>query len=301
MELCHTPELACEVTMQPIDELGVDAAILFSDILVPLEAMGQRVWFDGGPQLAPPVRSAADVDRLRVDGVADDLSYVYDAVRLIKAGLASRGDLPLLGFAGAPWTLASYAIEGSSSRNHHELKRMMFAEPAALHALLQKLATVVAAYLRRQIEAGADAVQLFDTWGSLLGEARWREFSMQYTAQIMEALADTGVPIIHYVKGYHLLAAAAELPCQVLSVDWTTPLDQVRAHVGNKHALQGNIDPAILRAPADVIEAEVRACLASHPWPGHIFNLGHGITPDATVETVRHVVDCVKRYGGQAG
>ena len=301
MELCRTPELACEVTMMPIEQLGVDAAILFSDILVPLEPMGVKVWFDGGPQIAPAVRSPADVDALRVDGVADDVGYVYEAIGLIRKELASS-ELPLLGFSGSPWTLASYLIEGGTSRNHHELKRMMFAEPDALHRLLDKLATVVSAYLRRQIEAGVHAVQIFDTWGVLLDRPTWETFSGHYTARIMSELADCGVPLIHYNKGTHLLESAAALPCDVVSADWTVDLAALRGKLGPSRGIQGNIDPAVMRAPDAVIEDAVKRCLEAHgPGPGHIVNFGHGITPDANVHSARHLVETVQELGKAFG
>jgi len=301
MELCRTPELACEVTMMPIDQLGVDAAILFSDILVLLEPMGSRVWFDGGPQIDPPVRSPSDVQRLRVEGVADDVGYVYEAIALIRRELEGR-QLPLLGFSGSPWTLASYFIEGGTSRNHHELKRMMYAEPEALHMLLDKLATVVSAYLRRQIAAGVDAVQIFDTWGSLLDEGLWQTFSGHYTARIMRELADCDVPIIHFAKGTHLLDAVATLPCDVISVDWTVDLGRLRGRLGPARGIQGNVDPAVMRAPDPVIEAAVRRCLESHgPGPGHIVNFGHGITPDANVDSAKRLIDAVKEHGPAFG
>ena len=301
VSLMKNPELACEVTMMPIEQLGVDAAILFSDILVPLEPMGVKVWFDGGSQLDPPVRSPADVDRLRVEGVEDDVGYVYEAIGLIRKAIDGQ-QLPLLGFSGSPWTLASYLIEGGTSRNHHELKRMMYAEPAALHALLDKLARVVSAYLRRQIEAGVHAVQIFDTWGVLLDAPRWQAFSGDYTARIMRELADCDVPIIHYAKGTHLLESVAALPCDVVSVDWTVDLQGVRGLVGRDRGIQGNIDPAVMRAPDEVIDDAVKRCLDNHgPAPGHIVNFGHGITPDANVGSAKRLVDAVKAYGPAYG
>ena len=301
MELCRTPELACEVTMMPIEQLGVDAAILFSDILVPLEPMGVKVWFDGGPQIAPAVRSAEDVDRLRADGVADDVDYVYEAIGRIREALAPR-NLPLLGFSGSPWTLASYLIEGGTSRNHHELKRMMYAEPEALHRLLDKLASVVSAYLRRQVEAGVHAVQIFDTWGVLLDRPTWETFSGQYTARIMRELADLNVPLIHFAKGTHLLDAVAALPCDVVSVDWTVDLRALRGKLGPSRGIQGNIDPAVMRAPDAVIEDAALKCLKAHgPGPGHIVNFGHGITPDANVGAARHLVQAIQSLGTAFG
>jgi len=301
LELCRTPQLACDVTLMPIDQLDVDAAILFSDILVPLETMGLEVDFNPGPHIANPVRSGADVDALRVEGAADGLGYVYDALRTIRKALPE--DVPLLGFAGAPWTLATYAIEGGTSKNHHEIKRMMYAEPGAMAALLDKLVEVVIDYGKQQVEAGAEAIQLFDTWGGLLSVEQWKQFSGQYTARIFEGLKDTGVPLVHYVKdGAHLFDALAELPCDVLSVDWRVPLGHVREATGGRYALQGNIDPGVLRAGEDVIRGAVKQCLDSYgEGPGHVVNLGHGITPDVTVEAAKALVDAVKELGPNYG
>ena len=298
MDLCRSPELCTEVTMMPIDQLGVDAAILFSDILVPLEPMGAKVYFDWkGPHVEPPVRTVADIDRMRSSGVADDVGFVYEAVRQIKAALGGR--VPLLGFSGAPWTLATYLVEGGTSKNHHNLRELMYAEPEALERLLDKLTTVIIDYLRNQIAAGADAVQLFDTWGGALTEAQWRRFSGRYSQRVFEALADTGVPRIHFVQGgAHLLAATAEFSCEVLSVDWRQPLSQILEITGGRYALQGNMDPGVLRAPAPVIAQEVRAVMDSYgTGPGHIMNLGHGITPDVTVDAARAMVDTTQSYG----
>jgi len=302
MELCRTPQIACEVTLMPIDQLGVDAAILFSDILVPLEGMGLDVSFgDGGPRVAPPLRSEADIDRLAVDHAADDVAYVYDAVRVIKDALGGR--VPLLGFAGAPLTLASYAIEGGSSRHLHELRRLMYDAPEALERLLDKLTTVIARYVRHQVVAGADAIQLFDTWGGAFTEAQWRRFSLPYTRRILEALRETGVPTIHYALGAsHLIPALSELPCDVLSVDWREPLAAVRARTGGRFALQGNVDPGVLRAEPRHIRAAVAACLEDYgPGPGHILNLGHGITPDVTVDAARTLVAAAQELGAARG
>ncbi|MCB9728607.1 MAG: uroporphyrinogen decarboxylase [Deltaproteobacteria bacterium] len=301
MDLCRTPEAACEVTMQPIDELGVDAAILFSDILVPLEPMGVRVGFEHGPVVEPAVRSVAAIDALRSEGVADEVPYVYEAVRLIRRELGGR--LPLLGFAGSPWTLASYLVEGGSSRNLHELKHLLYAEPAALERLLDKLTDVVIAYLGRQIDAGVDAVQVFDSWGGVLDEVTWRATSGRTLARIVEALAPTGVPVLLYVHGGpHLLGALSEMGATGLSVDWRVPLSEVRRIVGPGTALQGNVDPGILRAPVPVIREAVAQCLASHgPGPGHIMNLGHGITPDATVAAARAFVEAAQEFGPAYG
>ncbi|PIE18746.1 MAG: uroporphyrinogen decarboxylase [Proteobacteria bacterium] len=302
MELCRTPRLACDVTLMPIDQLGVDAAILFSDILVPLEGMGLEVYFDSkGPHVSPPARTAADVEGLRVEGAADAVGYVYDAVALIKRELDGR--VPLLGFAGAPLTLATYAVEGGTTKHKHELLRLLYDAPEALHALLGKLTDVVIDYLGRQVDAGADAVQVFDTWGGQLTLEQWRLFSQPYTARIFEALRAKDVPTIHYaLGGAHLLEGLAELPCDVLSVDWRQPLSYVRQRTGGRYALQGNVDPGVLRACPDVIHGAVRACLEDFGRnPGHILNLGHGITPDVTVDAARSFVEAARAIGPELG
>lgn len=301
LELCRSPQLACDVTMMPIDQLDVDAAILFSDILVPLETMGLDVDFNPGPHISNPVRDGAAVDALRVEGAADGLGYVYDALSTIKKALPE--DVPLLGFAGAPWTLATYAIEGGTSRNHHEIKRMMYADPGALSALLDKLVEVVIEYCKRQVAAGAEAIQLFDTWGGILTVEQWKRFSGNYTQRIFEGLADQGVPLVHYVKdGAHLYDALTALPCDVLSVDWRVPLGHVREATNNRYALQGNIDPGILTAGTEHIRTAVKNCLESYgPGPGHIVNLGHGITPDVSVQAAKDLVQAVKDFGPAYG
>ena len=301
MELCRSPDLCCRVTVQAVDELGVDAAILFSDILVPLESMGVEVSFRNGPCVEPAARTVEAIDGLRVEGVAESVGYVYDAVRTIRQALAGR--VPLLGFSGSPWTLASYLVEGGSSRHLHELKRLMYEEPAALERLLSKLASVVIDYLRMQIDAGVDAVQIFDSWGGALAEPEWRQFSGRFTQEVLTALRDTGTPRIHYINGGgHLLEATAELDCEVLSVDWRTPLSEVAQRTGGRYALQGNLDPAILRASPEVIRAGVQQTLDSYGnRPGLVFNLGHGITPDATVGAAQALVKAVHDLGPAYG
>ena len=304
MELCRSPDLVCEVTLMPIEQLGVDAAIIFSDILVPLEPMGTKVHFDGkGPHVEPAVRSVADIDRLRgaAEGVAEDVSFVYDAIATTRRALDPA--IPLLGFSGAPWTLASYLVEGGTSRHHHELKRLIYSEPAALERLLDKLTGVVIAYLRRQVEAGAQALQVFDTWGGLLDAERWQRWSRPYTQRVFQGLADLDVPLVHYVNGgAHLIEAMDGLACDVLSMDWRVPLGEVRARTGSRYALQGNIDSAVMRAPLPGIEREVIRCLDAYgPGPGHIVNFGHGITPDAAVEAARALVEAAEALGAAYG
>jgi len=260
--------------------------------------MGLKVSFDGrGPHVEPPVRGMEAVDALVVDGAADALGYVYEAIEKIKKTLAGR--VPLLGFSGAPLTLASYVIEGATSRNHHEIKRLLYQEPEVLEALLERLTRVITRYLRLQIEAGCDAVQLLDTWGGILTLPQWRRFSQKYTARVMRDLADTGVPVLHYLKGgAHLMEGMCELPCDVLSMDWRESLGTLRERVPTRYALQGNLDPGVLTASPQVIEGAVIHMLESHGGqPGLIVNLGHGITPDVSVAAARAMVDAVKAHG----
>ena len=303
LEICQRPALSCEATMMPIDQLGLDAAILFSDILVPLIPLGLDVQFDeGGPQIRPPVRTAADVARLDaidLEAALGQVDYVFEAVTLIKKTLAGR--VPLLGFSGAPWTLATYAVEGSVGRNKHALRRMAYDAPDALHALLGRLADLVAGFLARQIAAGAQAVQIFDTWGGLLSVADWQVFSAPYTRRVIEAIKPLGVPIIHYaLDASHLVSAIAELPCDVLSVDHRESLAAIRARTGGRFALQGNVEQGVLTASPAAIARAVEACLADYgAEPGHIVNLGHGITPDATVEAAQCFVRTAQAAGAR--
>ncbi|WP_426663065.1 uroporphyrinogen decarboxylase [Rhodanobacter aciditrophus] len=303
MDLAQHPEFACEVTLQPLDRFALDAAILFSDILTIPDAMGLGLSFahGEGPQFARPVRSAADIAKLAVPDMDGELRYVTDAVRLIRRELAGR--VPLIGFAGSPWTLACYMVEGSGSRDFARLKALCWNEPALAHRLLDVLARSVAAYLAAQAAAGAQALMIFDTWGGLLGPAPFREFSLRYMAQIVAALkADPHareLPVILFSKGAGAhLAGMAESGCAALGVDWTIDLADARRAVAGKVALQGNLDPAILRANPAVIRREVRAVMDSYGnHPGHVFNLGHGVTPETDPEHVRVLVDEVHTYG----
>ena len=303
MGLAQNPEFACEVTLQPLDRFELDAAILFSDILTIPDAMGLGLSFaqGEGPQFARPVRSAADIAQLAVPDMDGELRYVMDAVRLIRRELAGR--VPLIGFAGSPWTLACYMVEGSGSRDFARLKAMCWNEPALAHQLLNVLARSVTAYLSAQAAAGAQALMIFDTWGGLLGPAPFREFSLRYMAQIVAALkADVHareLPVILFSKGANAhLAAMADSGCAALGVDWTIDLADARRMVNGKVALQGNLDPAILRASPEVIRREARAVLDSYGnHPGHVFNLGHGITPEVDPGHLRVLVDEVHAYG----
>ncbi len=298
LEMCQTPELAAEVTLQPVNALGVDAAILFADILLPLIPMGIQLEYAAGegPVIHNPVRSAADVQALRAFDPREGLSYVMAALGLVRRELA--GKVPLIGFAGAPFTLASYLIEGGSSRNYLRTKQMMYADPAAWHALMERLAEMTADYLSAQVEAGAQAVQLFDSWVGALGPEDYREYVMPYSRRIFQALSKTGVPAIHFAAGAgHLLALMHAAGGDVIGLDWRTPIDQARPVVGERTALQGNLDPAALFAPLPELERRVRAILQqAGGQPGHIFNVGHGILPETPVENVRAVVQMVHEW-----
>ena len=305
MEICRRPELALEATLMPVEQLGVDAAILFSDILVPLEPMGLAVHFgEAGPEVER-VRSAEAVAALRTD-VVDELAFVFEAVRQIKAALQARSPeapLPLLGFSGAPLTLATYAVEGGTTRNKHALRKLIWDAPEVLHALLRKLTEVVTPYCIAQIDAGADAIQLFDTWGGSLTEAEWRVFSMPYTNEVFQRVraARPGVPLIHYaLEAAHLVPALGELSCDVLSVDWREPLSVVRAKTGGRYAHQGNVDPGVMVASDAAIRRAVAMCLDDFgAVPGHIVNLGHGITPDASVAAAQAFVAAAQEHGAR--
>ena len=302
MALCKNTELACEVTLQPLERYPLDAAILFSDILTIPDAMGLGLYFaEGeGPRFRQPVRNAADVEALPTD-VMPGLGYVTDAVRMIRSELDGR--VPLIGFSGSPWTLATYMIEGQSTRDFKIIKSMLYAEPALLHQLLEKLAIAVSDYLNAQIDAGAQVVQVFDTWGGVLSDAAYQEFSLQYMKMIVENLKRDGadgspVPIILFTKGGGpWLEAIADTGCDALGLDWSVNLGAARARVGERVALQGNMDPAILRAPAEAIEAEVQRLLESFgDGSGHVFNLGHGITPDIDPEHAGAFIEAVTRH-----
>ena len=291
--LCRTPELACEVTLQPIDRLGVDAAILFSDILVPAESMGFKIDFNPGPVLDRAVRSRADVDAVRTPDGPEVAPYVYDAVRLIRKELDGR--VPLIGFAAAPWTLAVYLVEGRGSKHFDQIKRMIFGDPAAAHALLEKITTVTIGYLREQVAAGAQALQLFDSWAGILGPAEYREFALPYAERVLQAIADLDVPRIYFaLNNAHLLDEVGTCSADVLGMDWRVPLDEANRRLGGRFALQGNLDPCTLMATPDTIRERARAVVeAGRQAPGHVFNLGHGILPDTPPEHAVALVEAV--------
>lgn len=285
MDLCRNTELACEVTLQPLERYPLDAAILFSDILTIPDAMGLGLYFEEGegPKFKKPVRTSADIAALEVVNTAKDLSYVTDAVTTIRREL--NGRVPLIGFSGSPWTLATYMIEGGSSRDFARAKEMLYNRPEDMHQLLTVLADSVIDYLNAQIRAGAQTVQIFDTWGGALSHTAYREFSLQYMARIVDGLIKEQdgrqVPVILFTKGGgQWLEAMADSGATALGLDWTTDIAQARARVGDRVALQGNLDPSILLANPQRIREEVAAVLAGYgKGSGHIFNLGHGITP----------------------
>lgn len=299
LKLAQTPELACEVTLQPIQRFDLDAAILFSDILTIPDAMGLGLHFvDGeGPKFSFPVRSAADIDKLGAPDPEVSLRYVMDAVRLIRRELNDR--VPLIGFAGSPWTLACYMIEGEGSRDFARAKALALNDPRAMHKLLDVTARAVAAYLAAQARAGAQALMVFDTWGGLLAPAMFIEFSQRYLAQIASLLREDiharDVPLILFSKGANAnLEALADTGCAALGLDWTISLNEARRRVSDRVALQGNLDPAVLLSSPNVIRREARRVLDDFgPHPGHVFNLGHGITPNVDPENVRVLVDAV--------
>lgn len=295
LELCHKPEVACEVTLQPIDRLGVDAAILFSDIMIPLEGMGCRVEFNPGPVMEP-IRTRAAVDALRVCRPEEDVPFVLEAVRMIRRELA--GKVPLIGFSGAPFTLAAYMVEGKGSRDFANLKGMMFAAPDLFQDLMTVVSDTVIAYLNAQAAAGAQALQLFDTWGGILSPADYRRYVLPHSKRILASL-DKSVPVIHFVKGAGLmLDIVREAGGDVLGLDWHIDLaDAIRA-VGPGFSVQGNMDPAYMFAPAELARRTAREIVEKgRAARGHVFNLGHGIMPMASVDTARAVVEAVHEAG----
>jgi uroporphyrinogen decarboxylase len=294
LELCKNPEAAAEVTLQPVTRLGVDAAILFADILLVLEPLGLGLRFAAGdgPVIDQPIRSREDVERLPEVDAGDCLGYVLETVRLVKQELAGR--VPLIGFAGAPFTLASYAVEGGGSRNYLRTKRLMYSEPAAWHRLMERLGGLVADYLNGQIAAGADAVQVFDSWVGHLGPDDYRAFVLPHMQALFGRLAP-GVPAIHFGTGTAgLLELMRDAGGDVIGLDWRISLADGWRRVGDQRAVQGNLDPAALLAPPSVIREKVREVLAQAAGrPGHVFNLGHGILPETPVDHARLVVDLV--------
>jgi uroporphyrinogen decarboxylase len=302
LDLCTNPELACEVTLQPLRRFDFDAAILFSDILTIPDAMGLGLYFTEGegPKFTHPVRTAADVNKLPIPDPDTDLRYVVDAVRLIRKTL--QGSVPLIGFSGSPWTLATYMVEGGSSKSFQKVKGMMYEQPKLMHVMLDKLAQSVAAYLNAQIEAGAQAIMLFDTWGGMLTTEDYLEFSLYYAKQVRAQLKTNvdgqQIPTILFTKGGGLwLEAMADSGYDALGLDWQTDIGWARHRVGDKVALQGNMDPISLYASPDVIAEKVKAILHKYgAGSGHVFNLGHGILPDMNPDHVKAMVDAVHQH-----
>jgi len=293
LEMCRTPELATEVTLEPVDALGVDAAILFSDLLLPLAPLGVPFDFRSGdgPVIETPLRSAEQIAALRDFEPREELAFTFAAIRLLRRQL----DVPLIGFAGAPFTLAGYAVEGGHSTHFAHVKALMYEQPSAWHQLAELLARVAADYLRAQAEAGAQALMLFDSWVGVLNEADYREFVLPHVKALFALLADSGTPLIHFGTGTsHLLAALREAGGDVIGVDWRVPIDAAWQSVGADVAVQGNLDPTLLLAPRERLLAGVDDVLARATGrAGHVFNLGHGILPATPVENVRAVVERV--------
>ncbi|THG77802.1 uroporphyrinogen decarboxylase [Pseudomonas sp. A-1] len=305
MSLCMNPQLACEVTLQPLDRYPLDAAILFSDILTIPDAMGLGLYFESGegPRFKKRIDSMADIDALPIPDPEKDLGYVMDAVRTIRREL--NGRVPLIGFSGSPWTLATYMVEGGSSKDFRKSKAMLYDNPQAMHTLLDKLAQSVTTYLNGQIRAGAQAVQIFDTWGGSLSDAAYREFSLFYMERIVHGLIreheGREVPVILFTKnGGQWLEAMADTGATALGLDWTCDIRNARARVGDKVALQGNMDPTVLYANPSAIRAEVARILERFGHgSGHVFNLGHGITPEVDPAHAGVFIEAVHELSAQ--
>ena len=296
LTVCRTPELAAEVTLQPLRRFALDAAILFSDIMVPLDAFDIAMTFEPGPKIADPIRTRAQVDRLQARPIADAVPFVADTIRLLRRELDGR--TPLIGFCGAPFTIAAYLVQGEGKEGFGAIKRMMYREPATLHALLDKLTAVMADYLRLQIDAGAQAIQIFDSWAGILDEPFYREFALPSVRQLIAAVQERGVPAIYFLNGApHLIeTAVAERP-DVLGVCWRQSLASIAARIPDQIALQGNLDPHVLFADPVVVFDHATAILRSMAnRPGHIMNLGHGILPETPIVSVEALIDAVHSF-----
>ena len=298
IELVTTPHLAAEVTIQPVDRLGVDAAIIFSDILVIPEAMGlpYEMVEKVGPRFPETIKTEADIKRMTTDGIEEKLNYVMEAISITKKEL--NGRVPLIGFAGAPFTLFCYMIEGKGSKTFSKPRGLLYENPKLAHQLLQKITDSTIIYLKAQIKAGADIVQVFDSWAGVLGLEQYKEFSLQYIRQIVEAINE--VPTIVFGKDQHAARADfGKLPCNVVGLDWTMPIEESRKLIGNDKILQGNLDPCVLYGSYETIEAETKKMLTSFDKDGkgkHIANLGHGVYPDLDYNKVKHFIDTVKAW-----
>jgi len=303
MNFCKNPELACEATLQPLARFDLDAAIIFSDILTVPEAMGVDVEIapNVGPIIHNPIRSMQDVEKLKTNDAQESLSYVMEAIKLVRHEL--NGKVPLIGFAGSPWTLACYMIEGHGSKTFNAPRSMLYREPETLHVLLSKLAIQTVDYLNAQIRAGAQAIMVFDTWGGLLTPEMYQQFSLQYMSKIADGLLrefeGNKIPLIFFTKnGGQSLEIIAKSGCDAIGLDWTADIADARKRVGNQVALQGNLDPAVLFAKPPVIRAVINGIMEAYgPHPGHVFNLGHGIDKATPPESVAVMVEAVHEFG----
>ena len=298
LELCKTPELAAEVTIQPIDYLNADAAILFSDILTPVEPMGLKLDFVPGPVFENPVRTEADIDALRIPVMEEDVPYVLETIKILRREFEGR--VPLIGFGGAPFTLACYMVEGKGSKDFAQIKRLMYGAPELYAKLMDKITEMDRQYLNAQIAAGAQTIQIFDTWGGIVTPLDYEKYILPYTKKLIDGL-DRTVPIIHFVKGAGtMLDTVAKAGSDVMGLDWHVNLGKARDVIGPDIAVQGNLDPTILYAPKQHIEREVKRILDENAGrPGHIFNLGHGILPTVDPEHAKFMVECVHKHSGK--
>ena len=302
LTLCKSSDLACEVTLQPLERFDLDAAILFSDILTIPDAMGLGLHFiEGeGPKFSHPLSSLAEINQLTKPDVSKDLSYVSEAVSVIKKNL--KGRVPLIGFTGSPWTLATYMVEGGSSKTFSKVKGLMYENPKHMHQLLDVLADTIIDYLNSQIEAGADSVMIFDTWGGLLNKASYENFSLMYMSKIVAGInrnyEGKTIPVTLFTKGGSAwLEQIAATGCDAVGIDWTVEIGEAERRIGSKVALQGNLDPSVLYASPEVIKSEAHKILDQFQGStGHVFNLGHGITPDVNPESMKALVDAVHSY-----
>ncbi len=295
LELCKTPDLAAEVSIQPVEILKVDAAILFSDILTPVEPMGMKLDFVPGPVFEHPIRTMADVEALRIPEMEQDVPYVLETIKILRRELATK--VPLIGFGGAPFTLACYMVEGKGSKDFAKIKEMMYKAPEVYAALMDKITMMSMEYLNAQIKAGAQAIQIFDTWGGILSPSDYEKYVLPYTTKLINGLNRLETPVIHFVKGAGtMLDSVQKAGGDVMGLDWHTNLGKARDILGQKMAVQGNLDPTVLYAPKEVIEKEVKRILDENAGrPGHIFNLGHGILPTVSPENAIYMVECVHR------
>lgn len=295
-DLCAQPELATKVTLMPFERFPLDGAIIFADLMSPVPAMGRAVRFAPGPVVDDPIRTRADVESLRVPDQEEIAPTVIDTLKLVKAGLNGRATL--LGFSGAPWSIAAYMVQGQGKKGFPELRTMAYSDPALFSTLLGTLTEVIIRYVKAQYAAGAQAIQIFDTWAGLLSEANWRRLVRPHLLKILEAMGEAGIPRILFLQDApHLLKAYSELPAECLSVDWRLELRDVRRIIGEDRVVQGNLDPATLMAGPKATREAAQALMASVPKAGHIFNLGHGILPTAPIASVEALVEAVHNEG----